>query len=80
MEYIKREHRPSLTSEDYIRPLCGCDIANGVIKFCSIHKAAPDMYEALKALTESYKTFGVGRGFLTHLHLANKALAKAEVK
>ena len=39
-----------LTSEDYIKPLCGCDVANGVIKYCPKHKAAPDMAESGQAL------------------------------
>ncbi|KKL92755.1 hypothetical protein LCGC14_1881460, partial [marine sediment metagenome] len=52
LEYTKEECRLSLTSEDYIKPLCGCDIANRVIKFCSIHKAAPAMYEVLLGIMD----------------------------
>jgi len=58
LEYTKEECRLSLTSEDYIKPLCGCDIANRVIKFCSIHKAAPRMAEWIAKVTkQGFTTF-----------------------
>ena len=50
------------------------------VETANVFLAAPMLYEALKTLEENYKTFGFGRGFLTHLHLAKEALAKADGK
>ena len=50
MHTKKEGEHLSLTSEDYIKPGCGCDIANGVIKYCPKHSACDDMYEASKGI------------------------------
>ena len=72
---------------------CGCHIdqmSDGSygISYCPVHKAAPDMYEALKFFCERNKSeyeyldrgigisTDVGKAFLN----ARKALAKAEGK
>jgi len=82
LEYTKEECRLSLTSEDYIRPLCGCDVANRVIKFCSIHKAAPDTAEALQELISFLIHDGLGTNvnLVPIINRGTKALRKAGVE
>ena len=69
---------------------CGCVVAidyNDMVQvdYCPKHKAAPMMYDALKALVNKFATAGIIMGF-TETHLtkelgdAKQALAAAEGK
>lgn len=63
---------------------CGCVVAidyNNMVKvvYCPKHKAAPDMYEALKLYQQHQK--GTRGHYCSECHEAiSKALAKAEGK
>lgn len=77
MDYTKdKGDRVSLTSDDYIRPVCGCDIARGVIKYCPKHKAAPAMYEALKVVVDRIDGFNYPIQFEYPFMRVKEALAK----
>lgn len=44
-------------SKEWVIPVCGCELSRGgegilYIRYCSKHKAAPELYEALKNLIE----------------------------
>ena len=66
---------------------CGCTIFRVndkvIIDYCPKHKAAPDMYEALKVLVNKFETAGIILGF-TEAHLikeleeGRQALTKAK--
>lgn len=62
---------------------CGCEFEIGPgyqqFRWCSLHKAAPDMYEALKAAFEDY-TGGRCVGLSLLGIKMEQALAKAEGK
>lgn len=93
MDYIDYKTGKSITREQYIangiergellyKYDCGCviiqdRIADAYIVYCPKHKAAPDMYEALKELFHEY-TGGRNVGVSELGVKADKALAKAE--
>ena len=71
---------------------CGCSIdtdnyGDFVIEYCPLHKAAPAMYEALKAITDTLENYcdttvddtGWGKNHRDVIQ-ARKAIAKAEGK
>lgn len=65
--------------------LCGCrikivgDLHTSAIEYCPKHKAAPDMYEALKALMKEYwMDTQPDETATNNWSNAQKALAKAE--
>lgn len=76
--FAKGKDRLSLTSEDYIRPLCGCDIANNVIKYCPKHKAAPALYEAIRITLERIDGYNYPVHFEYPFMRLKEALSKAE--
>ncbi len=63
---------------------CGCRIKreHGIIylEYCPKHAAAPDMYEALKAIISAVEKGKSVSAFVPALKAAKEALAKAEGK
>ena len=97
MEYIDYETGEPITRERYIeRGLergqlvwdepCGCvvieDRTAGIyLVYCNKHEAAPDMYEALKEITELAPRDKLKLPYaIKVVEIADKALAKAEGK
>jgi hypothetical protein len=60
-------------TKDEINPPCGCIFNIN----CTLHKSAPDMYEALKALLDEYQISEKGEGSLVW-DKALDAVKKAE--
>ncbi len=76
---------------NYTKGECDCKVVSGflcgnVIEYCPLHKAAPDLYEALEGLLQlrDIPSFIDVRVTIEDIHSgrfkeADKALAKAEV-
>lgn len=80
MEYTKRHKRTYYRNEFQ----CGCRVVGDnagcyTIEYCPKHKAAPELYEALKLLVTMFRSDDY-QDWRNSIEIAEKAIAKAEGK